>query len=120
MSDGDLAIDHIQELRGYVMRGSPVLLSPEAAKHVLSIIERDGLTVPRWVPLWERLPADGEECVASMNNWISGKREQLVTFQIGGVWYSDMRDDNEQLVPMDKTYASMITHWFQMPPVPSI
>ena len=40
---GDLAIDHIQELRGYVMRGSPVLLSPQAAAYALNCIESNGL-----------------------------------------------------------------------------
>ena len=40
---GDLAIDRIQELRGYVMRGSPVLLSPQAAAYALSCIESNGL-----------------------------------------------------------------------------
>ena len=61
MSDGDLAIDHIQELRAYVERGSPVLLSPEAAKHVLSIIERSGLAT------WEQMHADNERLRAELD-----------------------------------------------------
>lgn len=39
--EGDLSIEQIQTLRGYVWRGSPVILSPKAAARVFRAVERD-------------------------------------------------------------------------------
>lgn len=38
---GRLSLEEVQQLRGYVRQGSPVLLAPEAAMRVFDSIERD-------------------------------------------------------------------------------
>lgn len=38
---GRLSLEEVQQLRGYVRQGSPVLLAPTAAMRVLDSIERD-------------------------------------------------------------------------------